>query len=125
MPAKKKIKVGLQLPKRGSNALQRDEELSSQLTEARPRSRSRSRSRTRSLSPPSQISVQPTAPPTCAAEIRKKKPVVLTDDQEVDLGDWLTMLYTKSMKEYKEITTKKKQRFYIKVKRDVETFTIF
>ena len=64
----------------------------------KPRSRSRSRYRTRSLSPPSQTSVQPTAPPTRAAEIRKKKPEVLTDDREIDLGDWLTMLYTKSMK---------------------------
>ena len=52
---------------------------------------------------------QASAPPTATAAKKKKKSLVLSDEQEMELADWLKenpMLYTKSMKEYKDTAKK-------------------
>lgn len=106
MPAKKKptVKVGLPVPKRSSRAASATEEATEQQQQEETRSRSRSRSRS-----PSPSQVQASAPPTATAAKKKKKSLVLSDEQEVELADWLKenpMLYTKSMKEYKNTAKK-------------------
>ena len=58
---------------------------------------------------PSPSQAQASAPPTATAAKKKKKSLVLSDEQEMELADWLKenpMLYTKSMKEYKDTAKK-------------------
>ena len=102
MPSKKKrpVKVGRPVAKRSSQEASVAEEAAEQDQQEETRSRSRS---------PSPSQAQTSVPPTATAAKKKKKFLVLSDEQEMELGDWLKenpMLYTKTMKEYKDMAKK-------------------
>lgn len=63
--------------------------------------------------PPSSRSPSRSRSPCAGASVpekkRRKKPLVLTEDQEIEMAEWLLnhpFVYTKSMKEYKNISKK-------------------
>ena len=97
MPAKKKhpVKVGRPVAKRSSQEASVAEEAAEQDQQEETRS-------------PSPWQAQASVPPTATAA-KKKKSLVLSDEQEMELGDWLKenpMLYTKTMKVYKDMAKK-------------------
>ena len=119
MPAKKNpqqltVKMGTDPPAKKKQRKGVEEEAEAPTSRGHSKSKARSRSSSTSSNDSARSPTPPPTPPAPSASAppkkrEKKKGLILTDEQETLLSDWLKenpMLYTKSMKEFKDTAKK-------------------